>query len=170
MRKIFIGFFILISTTLHAQEKVATDSSAVKSIDGIVKEILEIISGEKGETRDMEAFRNLFLPTANFTVLYHDDSFPRPYETVSLEEFIEIMKDAYYEQGFFEYETGKVVDEYNGIAQVFQSYHGKDSENYEERGITSYQLVYFNDRWWIANVVWTGDSNGVKVPEKYLEN
>lgn len=57
---------------------------------------------------------------------------------------------------------------YNGIANVFQSFYGKDSENKEERGINSYQLVYFKNRWWIANLLWTGDANGVKIPKKYL--
>lgn len=169
MKNILIGVFILISTNLAAQEKMVADTTAVKSIDGIVKEVLRIISGEKGKTRDFEAFRNLFLPTANFTVHSHDESIPQPVETVSLQEFITMMDDPYYDQGFLEYEISKVIDEYNGIAHVFQSYHAKDSENHEEKGITSYQLVYFNDRWWIANIVWTGDSNGVKVPEKYLD-
>jgi len=40
----------------------------------------------------------------------------------------------------------------------------------EENGINSYQLVYFNKRWWIANLVWTVDNNGVKIPKKYLKN
>ena len=85
-----------------------------------------------------------------------------------MDDFIKLMHDEYYEQGYLEYETGKTIDEYNGIANVFQSFYGKDSENKEERGINSYQLVYFEKRWWIANLLWTGDTNGVKVPKKYL--
>lgn len=90
-------------------------------------------------------------------------------ETVSLDEFITLLQDPYYEQGFTEYEFSKKVDEYNGIAQVFQTFYAKDSENFEETGITSYQLVYFENRWWIVNVLWTGDSNGVTVPKNYLD-
>ena len=162
-------FFMLISTmTLTAQEIMLSDTNAVKSIDGIVKEVLRLVSGEKGKTRNWEALRNLFLPTATFTVLNNSDSIPQPVETVSLDDFIKLMHDEYYEQGYLEYETGKTIDEYNGIANVFQSFYGKDSENKEERGINSYQLVYFSKRWWITNLLWTGDSNGVKVPEKYF--
>ncbi len=65
------------------------------------------------------------------------------------------MKDSYYDKGFEEFELGKVINEYNGIANVFQSFYGKDSEGAEEKGINSYQLVYFKNRWWIANMVWT---------------
>lgn len=170
MKKILLVFFILISaTTLTAQEKMSADTNAVKSIDGIVKEVLRLVSGEKGKTRNWEALRNLFLPTATFTVLNNSDSIPQPVETVSLDDFIKLMHDEYYEQGYLEYEIGKTIDEYNGIANVFQSFYGKDSENREERGINSYQLVYFKKRWWVANLLWTGDTNGVKIPDKYLD-
>ena len=170
MKKILLVFFILISATaLTAQEKMSADTNAVKSIDGIVKEVLRLVSGEKGKTRNWEALRNLFLPTATFTVLNNSDSIPQPVETVSLDDFIKLMHDEYYEQGYLEYEIGKTIDEYNGIANVFQSFYGKDSENREERGINSYQLVYFKKRWWVANLLWTGDTNGVKIPDKYLD-
>jgi hypothetical protein len=169
MKRVLSIFFILISTlNLKAQETMTSDTNAVKSIDGIVKEALRLVSGEKGKARNWEALRNLFLTTATFTVLNNNDSIPQPVETVSLDDFINLMHDSYYEQGYLEYETGKTVNEYNGIANVFQSFYGKDSENKEERGINSYQLVYFKERWWIANLLWTGDANGVKVPKKYL--
>ncbi|MDN5205459.1 hypothetical protein QQ008_29015 [Fulvivirgaceae bacterium BMA10] len=170
MKPILIGLFVLLSFSLSAQQKMTADTTAVHSIDGIVKEMLRIISGEEGKTRDWDAFRNLFLPTANFTVHSHNESSGQPVETVSLEGLIELMHDTYYDQGFLEYEISKVVDEYNGIAHVFQTYYGKDIENHEEKGINSYQLVHYDDRWWIVNVLWTGDSNGVEVPEKYLGN
>lgn len=168
MKKIAIGLFILVSTSLAAQDKMAADTNASKSIDGIVKEVLRIVSGENGKTRNWEAFRNLFLPTAGFTVLNNNDSIPQPFETVTLEEFIHLMEDQYYTQGFLEYEISKEVNEYNGIANVFQSFYAKDSEGIEEKGINSYQLIYAKNRWWIVNMVWTGDSNGVKVPKRYL--
>ena len=170
MKNILTGLYLTISTTLIAQNKISTDTNTVSSINGIVKEMLRLVSGEKGKPRNWEAFRNLFLPTANFTVVNHSDSMPQPVETITLEEFIKLMHDQYYDQGFLEYEINKVVNEYNGIANVFQTFYGKDSENIEEKGINSYQLVYFDNRWWIANLIWTGDSNGVKVPKKYLPN
>lgn len=89
-------------------------------------------------------------------------------ETVGLEEFVKLMHDQYYDAGFPEYETGKTVEQYNGLAVVFQSFYGKDSENREERGINSYQLVFFRNRWWIANLVWVLASRDVPIPGKYL--
>lgn len=169
-------FFPLLLTLLlgHTQPLLAQnsgelDTNAVKTIEGTVTAVLAVISGEKGKVRDWTYFKSLFLPNARFTVLYHpSDSFKTNYETVSLDEFVDLMGDAYYDAGFTEYALGNVVQEYNGIAQVFQSFYSKDSEGYEGRGITSYQLVYFNHRWWISDVLWTTDSNGISVPEKYL--
>ena len=170
MKKVHILLFLLLPVSLFAQDQKSTNPHAVKTIDGIVCEVLNIISGEEGKVRDWDAFRNLFLPKATFTVLYHSDEFPIPVETISLSEFIELMQDEYYQKGFTEYELGKSVDEFNGIAQVFQSFYAKDSEGEEGRGMTSYQLVNYNDRWWIANLLWTDDSNGLEIPEEYLEH
>ena len=92
MKKILCAFLSLIATiTLAAQEKMSPDTNAVKSIDGIVKEVLRLVSGEKGQVRNWEALRNLFLPTATFTVLNNNDSIHQPVETVSLDDFIKLM-------------------------------------------------------------------------------
>jgi hypothetical protein len=142
------------------------DTNAVKSINGIVKEVLRLLSGESGTTRNWKALRNLFLPTATFTILNTGDTLRPPTETVSLDDFIDLLHDDYYEEGYLEYETGKTIDEFNGIANVFQSFYGKDSKNEEARGINSYQLVYFEKRWWIANLLWTLETDKVKIPKK----
>jgi hypothetical protein len=170
MKLTLLCIFLSVSVILPAQETMTVDTNAVHSIDGIVTEMLHIISGEEGKKRDLEALRNMFLPTAQLTVLYHTDQMPVPSETVSIDDFIELMKDPYYDEDFVEYEIGKTINEYNGIANVFQAYYAKDGDGSEERGITSYQLLFFENRWWIAHIMWTGDSNGVPVSEKYLGN
>jgi hypothetical protein len=134
-----------------------------------VQAVLDLISGEKGKVRDWNYFKSLFLPTARFTVLHHPvDSFPSPYASVTLDEFVDLLGDAYYQVGFTEYALGHTVQEYNGIAQVFQPFYSKDGSGHEARGINSYQLVYFNGRWWISDLLWTTNSNGVLIPKQYL--
>lgn len=168
--KIFFALLLFFNSviSLKAQEIMLPDTNAVKSIDGIVKEVLRLQSGKSGQTRNWKALRNLFLSTATFTILNTSDSLHQPTETVSLDDFIELMHDDYYEEGYLEYETGKIIDEFNGIANVFQSFYGKDSKNEEARGINSYQLVYFGKRWWIANLLWTLETDKVKIPKKYF--
>jgi len=54
---------------------------------------------------------------------------------------------------------------------VIQSLEGVDSENETGKGVGSYQLVYSEGRWWIANMVWAMSSDdGKDIPKKYLKN
>lgn len=159
---IFLTAFYLACT---AQEK---EIKPVESIDGIVNELLILITIEKGEKIDTAVVRSLFHPLAQLTVLNNGDSSFA--ETVSLDDFLTILKDPYYEEGYLEKEIHKVVNEYNGIAQVFQSFYGKDSEGLMERGMNSYQLAYYKDRWWIISLLWALESDGSELPEKYGGN
>lgn len=152
--------FALIGTS---QDK---NADAVKSIDGIVNEILHLISVEKGEKVDTASLRNLFTPNAILTVL--DQRETPVAETIPVDDFIVLLTDSYYEKGFYETELHQVVDEFNGIAQVFQTFYAKDGDGHEGRGITSFQLAYYDNRWWIVSVLWTDESERVKLPEKYL--
>ena len=76
----------------------------------------------------------------------------------------------YYEKSFTQYETGKFVNEYNGIANVFQSFYAMDSDGQEAKGMASCQLVYFDDCWWISDVLWTTNTNGIPIPQNILKN
>ena len=148
IKKILLSLVLFCICTSSISAQIKSSEPGVETIDEIVKEVLSLLSGEKGEIRDLERFRQLFLLTAQFTVLYHPiDSFPVSTETISFDDFIAMMNDQYYHDGFLEYETGKVVEEYSGIAHVFQSFYAKDSEGEEVRGVSSYQLVFFEDRW-----------------------
>ena len=147
----FLLLFLSISINALAQEQ---SDSSVTSIDGIINELLEEISIEKGEKMDT--------PAAQFTVA---DSIKA--ESVSLDDFLTLLKDPYYEEGYLEKEIHKVVDEYNGIAQVFQTFYGKDSEGVDDKGVNSYQLTYYKGRWWIVSLLWTMESKGKPIPAKY---
>jgi hypothetical protein len=149
----------LLSVGLTAQQ----NDNAVNSIDRIVNEVLNIISGDPDKVRDWEAFRNLFDPDATISFLQHDSSGNNIYHSFSLNEFVEIGKNNYSNNSFLEYEITKTVDEYNGIAHVFQVYYAKGAAS-EEKGINSYQLIHDGNRWWITSILWTDDTNGVEVP------
>jgi hypothetical protein len=168
MKKFVLLLFLSCSLTITSQEKTQTQAEAVKSIHGIVTHMLELLSVEKGNAIDTKSLKNLFLPNATFSVRAPDKSYAFEFETVNLADFIESLKDSYYENGFHEGEMGKIVNEFNGIANVFQSFIGIDSEKNKERGINSYQLVYLKNRWWIANMIWTFETDEVRIPEKYL--
>ena len=157
-------FFIGISGS-YGQEK---SSVHLQSIDGLINELLNQITIKPGEKMDTSAVRQLFYPRALLTIRNPGDSTFA--ESVSLDEFLELLMDPYYEAGYEERAIARKIDEYNGIAQVFQSFYGKDSEGTEERGINSYQLAHFNNRWWIVSMLWTLETDEAPIPKAYLKN
>jgi len=147
MEKLVFGLCLMVTTLCFGQSSEGVDGMpAYGSIDGIVKELIHIVSNQPGKPAQQEALEDLFLPTAHFTVLMHDAEGGSAWETIDLTSFLELLQDPYYEEGFSERELFKVVDQYNGIAQVFQTYQGADREGAQETGITSYQLLYARDR------------------------
>lgn len=136
----------------------------------IVTELLHHISAEKGAQRNWDQFRELFTPDAMIAILNHDPDFP-PFETVDVETFIEIVQETYGGSGFEEVALNNFVDEFNGIAQVWQPFEGTEQDtNTKGRGITSYQLVHYEDRWWIFSLLWTTESDDKEIPRQYLEH
>ncbi|HCW63621.1 MAG: hypothetical protein ABGW88_18175 [Leeuwenhoekiella sp.] len=156
---IALCFYMLTLLSGFAQEEPLPQ---LQSIDGVLNELLDQITIEQGEQMDTAAVRTLFHPAAIFTVADSTQA-----ETVSLDDFLNYLKDPYYEEGYLEQEITKTVDTYNGIAQVFQTFYGKDSEGTEEKGINSYQLTYYNNRWWIVSLLWTIETEQAKIPEQY---
>lgn len=167
MKHFFVLSLLLSFHCVAGQPKMVADTQAVYSIDGIIQEMLRMVSIEKGRSFNREGMKRLFLPSARLTIRNHGDSTRQPVESVDLAEFLNLMEDPYYAKGYSETELKKTVQEYNGIAHVFQTFYGKDSEGAEEYGINSIQLVYFHQRWWITDLLWTNSSGGVPVPATY---
>jgi len=146
----------------------AQDEKVFQNVNELVKETQRVISIAPGQVIDTAYFRTLFLPTAHFSVVGKEDG-EYTQETMGLDEFLETLTDEYYSLGYHEESTGEIVEEYNGMAQVIQSFEGKDSDNETGKGVGSYQLVYSEGRWWIANMVWAiSVDDGKDIPKKYL--
>nr|WP_299384451.1 hypothetical protein [Allomuricauda sp.] len=164
--KILICAFLVICcfTAMGQTSKVFQDPNEM------AKETQRIISIEAGQKIDTAYFKTLFLPTAHFTVVGQENG-NYAHETMDLDAFSEMLTDEYYSLGYHEESTGSIVEEYNGIAQVIQSFKGLDSENQVGIGVGSYQLIYSDGRWWIANMIWANSQDGGKdIPDKYLKN
>jgi hypothetical protein len=155
-------FLILFSLNIRAQD---LDTNIVKTIEGTINETYKIITGERGEKRNWEAFRQLFTPDAQISVLIHDTLGNGIIKTYTLEEFVRIGMKYYENDGFIEYPLKTIINEYNGIANVFQSYYAKELE-LEEQGVNSLQLIFDGDRWWITSILWTSNLNGVELPNE----
>ncbi|MCT4623277.1 MAG: hypothetical protein N4A46_06605, partial [Schleiferiaceae bacterium] len=112
------------------------------------------------------AFEELFIKEARFNVVYHQqDSMSSPYESINLHDFLEIFDDAYYKNGYSEVSINEVEWVYSNVAIVTQSFKGLDSEGETGRGITIYQLLFFENRWWISSVNWTNETPQHPIPK-----
>lgn len=147
------------------------EDPSVKTVEGIVNRMIEIISGDIDEQRDWDAYRNLFLPTAQKIILNPKAKNPaNKVRAMNISEFIKYVGPQYKENGFLEIEIGLTINEYNGVANVFQSYHAKTIRGeYDKKGINSYQLVYLNDRWWISSTTWATETPENKIPNRFLK-
>ena len=166
MRKIVLLFFVI---GLHANLDAQIDNTSLTTIEGITNKMLALISGEIGEERNWDEFRNLFLPTAQLTALSETKSGKTRVSTMNIEEFVRNIGPVYARDGFEEYALGLTVNEFNGIANVFQPYYCKNLiGTYEKRGVNTYQLVYTDDRWWIASALFVDEFAETKLPDTLL--
>ncbi|WP_205960493.1 hypothetical protein [Flammeovirga sp. MY04] len=60
--------FLLIAISLFNLTGKSQSINSFKTIEGTLDELLDQISLEKGEKMDTAAIRNLFLPTAHFSI------------------------------------------------------------------------------------------------------
>lgn len=165
MKKLILIALAFLSFQVSSQNR-----EIYQDVKLLVAESLKVVSVEKGQKIDTAYYRTFFLPTARFTFVGKDEG-KSLHETMSLNDFLASLTDEYYSNGYTEKSTGQIVEEYNGIAQVIQSFYGKDSEGEEGRGVNTYQLIFSGDRWWIANMVWTMSENeGKDIPKKYFKN
>lgn len=168
MKKLILLILIFCPILVLAQDVMTVDTTATRTVNGTIDQMLKIVNGEPNKLRNWDAFRNLFLPSVRFTVV-HDGS-EKSFESANLDEMIEFMKDDYYDNGYKEESIHRKVDQYNGISQVWEVVKHVEPDGTEIMGLNSYQLIYSEQRWWISNLIWTTEVDGQPIPKKYLKN
>lgn len=165
----FTSSNLLSQETENSEEK--DYSSSVTSIDAIISNLYAVISGEKAQERDWKHFKFLFHPNAklipagkrpegNITVRY-----------LSPQDYIDTSGTWLVENGFFEVEINREIQEFGNIAHVFSTYQAYRSAGETKpfmRGINSIQLLNDGERWWILNVYWTQENETNPIPKEFL--
>ncbi|NEM96347.1 hypothetical protein [Pontibacter burrus] len=170
MKKLLLSLMLSASVTIVAQAQIKLTPAEVGTIEAIIATGLKIISGPKGQQRDMEKFKALFLPNAQMGGVFYkgDSSFVR---ITTVENFATRNGPVYAELGFYENVLGLRIERFGNLATAFQTYetrYGKDGK-VEARGVNTYQLVYDKGRWWIASLLFTPETEKNPIPEKYLK-
>ncbi|MFY0683013.1 MAG: hypothetical protein JXR20_00565 [Balneola sp.] len=158
--------FVTLSASSVAQNKYEDD---VKSIDAIIEALYASISGEKGEARDWDRFRNLMIPEAKLTPTGVNPSGQGVYNQWGIEDYIQRVDKSFLENGFIENELAKQVEQFRNVAHVFSTYESRRTKKGEiiARGINSIQLFYDNERWWVVSIFWASENADNPIPQKY---
>lgn len=173
MKKIATTLLVCISMILvvNAQETTEKYIGKVQTLDGTLKTLYGVISGEKGEARNWELFKYLFKPEAKLIPSGKNKEGVIGTRYMSADDYIESSGQWLIDNGFFEKEINRVVHTFGNITQVFSTYESFRSEADAKpfmRGINSIQLLNDGNRWWIVNIYWTQETKDNTIPKAYL--
>lgn len=140
-------------------------------IDKLISCLYETICGPAGQERQWDRMRALFFQGAHMIRTSVDaDGTPQAL-MMDVETYIVSTASFFKDQGFYEWEIAKRVDQFGNIAHVFSTYEARhdpvDTEPFK-RGINSIQLFFDGQRWWIVNMLWDNECEGNSLREEYL--
>jgi hypothetical protein len=147
----------------------------VSTLDGIMKAIYDVISGDAGTIRNWDRFRSLFHKDARLIPTGKNaKSGVVNASALTPEDYIKRVEPFFAKEGFFETEIARRSETYGHITHVFSTYASFHSKKTDEkpfaRGINSFQLMFDGTRWWVVTIYWEGETTENPVPEKYLKN
>ncbi len=130
----------------------------VKSLDGILAAIYDVISGPPGE-RDWNRFRSLFVPEARLTSTTKNAA-SSSVRLLTVDDYVQHAGKYFTTHGFYESAIVNHVERFGNIAQVFSSYESRNAAADKPfvRGINSIQLFNDGTRWWVLSILWDEES------------
>jgi hypothetical protein len=154
----------------------AAKAEDVKSPEAILNAVYSVISGRKGQARDWDRMRSLFVPdarlipavaasAANGGAAHSDAIF------LTVDGYIERSGSRLTSDGFFEHSIHNEIEQFGNIVQVWSTYesrHNPDDAKPFARGINSFQLLKDGERYWVVNIFWDSESPAKPIPAKYL--
>lgn len=148
----------------------------VKSPEAILNAVYDVISGGKGETRDWNRMRSLFIPGARLIpTITAAATADKPAHTdailLTIDDYIARSSTKMTANGFFEHSIHNEVEQFGNIVQIWSTYesrHNADDPKPFARGINSFQLLNDGKRYWIVNIFWDAESPEHPIPPQYL--
>lgn len=143
----------------------------VNTIDAIIAALYGVISGPKGQARDWNRMRSLFVPEARLIPSVGRQQGGRGLVMLSVNDYIATSGPMLVDVGFREREVARKLEQFGSVAHVFSTYESfRENETAAfARGINSIQLFNDGTRWWVVNVFWDAERQGLTIPEKYLK-
>ena len=144
----------------------------VSSPEVILNAVYNVISGPKGQQRDWDRMRSLFIPDARLipatttSARGHADAV-----ILTIDGYIARSQSRMTTNGFFEHSIHNEIEQFGNIVQIWSTYesrHSPDDPTPFARGINSFQLLKDGDRYWVVNIFWDAESSTNPIPAKYL--
>src|SRR5215469_13013982 len=144
----------------------------VNSIDEIVAALYNVISGPKGQARDWDRMRSLFIPDARLIPSREDPNTHHADAIVlTIDGYIARSSPTMAANGFFEHGIHNDVEQFGNIAHVWSTYesrHNTEDPQPFARGINSIQLLKSGDRYYVVEILWDSERPDNPIPAKYL--
>ncbi|MGC1919538.1 MAG: hypothetical protein WA682_06590 [Acidobacteriaceae bacterium] len=148
----------------------------VKSPEAILNAVYDVISGGKGQARDWNRMRSLFIPGARLIpTIAVAATAGEPAHTdavlLTIDDYIARSSGRMAASGFFEHSIHNEEEQFGNIVQIWSTYesrHSADDPKPFARGINSFQLLNDGKRYWIVNIFWDAESPEHPIPPRYL--
>ena len=141
----------------------------VASPDATLAALYDVFSGDAGQPRDWDRFRNLFVPFARLVPAAPRKDGAAP-PVLSPEDYVQRAGANFAKAGFFEREVARREERYGTILHAFSTYesrHAREDKEPFARGINSIQLVQHAGRWWVVTVMWDQERPDNALPSQY---
>ncbi|MBI4544128.1 MAG: hypothetical protein HY703_02905 [Gemmatimonadetes bacterium] len=141
-------------------------------MDAILGALYDVISGPKGQKRNWDRMRSLFVPGARLIPVGPNPEGGFRARVLTLEDYILAAAPFFEANGFFEREIARRTERFGNMVHVFSTYQSRRAAEDPApfaRGINSIQLMYDGARWWVVTVFWEAERPDNPLPEKYLK-
>ena len=163
---VFATLMVSVAITFAQQKDYQDD---VKSPDAIINALYNVISGDPGQPRDWDRFRNLFKPETRLIPTRKNETGELILKALSPDEYVQLFTSRV-STGFFEHELHRVSESYGTVTHAFSTYETKEKKDgpVTNRGINSIQLFHDGKRYFVVTIFWCAESMGFPLPEKYV--
>ena len=174
MRKTFLLLITVGALCLNAMSQTTTEANPadVSTLDGIMKAVYDVISGDAGKPRNWDRFRTLFHKDARMIPTNTNPQTKEVRANVLMpEDYIKRVEPFFAKEGFYEREKARRVEQFGHIAQVFstyESFHSLTDKQPFARGINSFQLFNDGKRWWVVTIYWQQETSEFPIPQEFL--
>jgi hypothetical protein len=165
-----VGFGLPLAASAASPSPVANPAD-VRSLDGIIAALYDVISGPAGAPRDWGRFQSLFAPGARMTAIRHAKDGTTTVQMHTTAEYQDLAGRYFAAKPFFEREIGRHVERFNALTHVFTAYESTtDREHLKpfERGVNSLELLDDGKRWWIVSIAWDSADDAHPIPPELL--